>query len=333
MRALVTGVAGFVGSHLAERLVLDGHDVLGVDAFLDYYPRAFKEANLAGLRRSANFRFIEADLNDIDLNAVLHDREWVFHQAAQAGVRASWGTSFQIYTAANISATQRLLEAAVKAPVLRRLVYASSSSVYGETRDLPVTERSLTQPVSPYGVTKLAAEHLCSLYWRNFRVPTVSLRYFTVYGPRHRPDMAFHKFGKAMLEGRELTIYGDGAQSRDFTFVSDVVDANLAAAEKPGVEGMVFNIAGGTRANLHTVLATMEFIVGKPPLVRFEPSAKGDVRDTFADTSEAQRYLDFHPRVALREGLRAELEYLADLYGLSGREPLPERIAALAQAG
>lgn len=331
MRALVTGVAGFVGSNLAERLIADGHEVLGIDAFLDYYPRSFKEANLAALRQSPGFSFVEADLNDVDLRALLHGRDWVFHQAAQAGVRASWGTSFEIYTASNIRATQRLLEAAVKTPGLQRLVYASSSSVYGDTRDLPVTERSLTQPVSPYGVTKLAAEHLCSLYWRNYGVPAVSLRYFTVYGPRHRPDMAFHKFGKSMLEERELTIYGDGAQSRDFTFVSDVVEANLRAAQTAGVEGMVFNIAGGSRASLHTVLALMEGICGRVPRVRFEPVARGDVRDTYADTTLAQRYLDFHPRVSLADGLRAELAFLAELYGL-GTQPVtatpPGRLTA-----
>jgi nucleoside-diphosphate-sugar epimerase len=180
MKCLVTGVAGFVGSHLAERLIAEGHEVLGIDVFTDYYSRALKEANLRGLRQAQGFSFIEGDLNEVDLAALLADQEWVFHQAAQAGVRASWGQSFDICTACNISATQRLLEAAVGAKRLTRLVYASSSSVYGNAAVLPVTEEAPTHPVSPYGVTKLAAEHLCTLYWHSFGVPTVSLRYFTL---------------------------------------------------------------------------------------------------------------------------------------------------------
>ncbi|MBF6590967.1 MAG: GDP-mannose 4,6-dehydratase, partial [Ktedonobacterales bacterium] len=169
MRCLVTGVAGFIGSHLAERLIADGHEVLGIDTFTDYYPRPFKVANLTLLRQAERFRFVEADLNALDLAATIADRDWVFHQAAQAGVRASWGQSFEIYTACNITATQRLLEAATHAPTLKRLVYASSSSVYGNAPELPVTEETLTRPVSPYGVTKLAAEHLCSLYWHTYQ--------------------------------------------------------------------------------------------------------------------------------------------------------------------
>ncbi len=328
MRCLVTGVAGFIGSHLAERLIADGHEVLGIDAFIDSYPRRIKEANLAALRRSDRFRFLERDLNDLDLGVLLPGYDWVFHQAAQAGVRPSWGKNFTLYTACNISATQRLLEAAATSPDLKRLVYASSSSVYGDVRTLPVTEDTLTRPVSPYGVTKLAAEHLCSLYWRNWRVPVVSLRYFTVYGPRHRPDMAFHRFGKAMLEDRELTIYGDGGQTRDFTYVTDVVEANVLAATTPGVEGEVFNIAGGTRASLHQVLATIEGLVGRPPRVRFEPAARGDVRDTYAETARARQALGYSPHVGLQAGLAAELAYLSDLYAALAADGGLSRTAA-----
>lgn len=314
MRCLVTGVAGFVGSHLAERLIDDGHDVLGVDAFIDYYPRWQKQANLRQLLKHERFRFIEANLNDLDLPPLLADCDWVFHQAAQAGVRGSWGKNFAVYIECNITATQRLLEAAISAPRLRRLVYASSSSVYGDTLALPVTERTLTEPVSPYGVTKLAAEHLCTLYWRNYHVPTVSLRYFTVYGPRHRPDMAFHRFGKALIEGERVVLNGDGGQTRDFTYIADVVEANVRAAATPGVEGEVFNIAGGSRASIHQVIRTLEDLSGQKAWIDYRQPARGDVRHTYADISHAQRLLGYQPRITLRDGLAAELDYLKSIY-------------------
>lgn len=314
MRCLVTGVAGFVGSHLAERLIADGHEVVGIDAYIDYYPRSYKDANLKHLYGSSAFRFVEGDLNTLPLGELLVDREWIFHQAAQAGVRASWGQSFEVYTSCNISATQRLLEAAIEAPDLKRLVYASSSSVYGNATSLPVTEDTLTRPVSPYGVTKLAAEHLCSLYWHNYHVPSVSLRYFTVYGPRQRPDMGFHRFGKAILEGQPISVYGDGEQTRDFTYVSDVVEANIRAASVPAVEGMVFNIAGGSRVSLRDVFSTLEALSDREVLLHFEDTARGDVRDTYGDIALAQHLLGYAPRVALREGLAAELAFLQVLY-------------------
>lgn len=314
MRCLVTGVAGFVGSHLAERLLAEGHEVLGVDAFIPYYPRALKEANLRGLRQDGRFTLVETDLATAELTPLLEGRDWVFHQAAQAGVRASWGQNFEVYTSCNITATQRLLEAATRSPELKRLVYASSSSVYGDTTALPVTEQTLTQPVSPYGVTKLAAEHLCTLYWHNHRVPVVSLRYFTVYGPRHRPDMSFHIFGKALIQGNEIVVFGDGRQTRDFTYVADIVEANLRAAQTPGVEGHVFNVAGGSRVSLREAIETLEGLSGRRAQLRHVEVALGDVRDTYADTSLAQRLLGYTPRVALREGLAAELAYLETLY-------------------
>lgn len=314
MRSLVTGVAGFVGSHLAERLIAEGHEVVGVDCFTDYYPRALKEANLRALRAAERFQFVEGDLNALDLAALLADREWIFHQAGQAGVRASWGQDFDVYTACNIGATQRLLEASVGAPRLRRFVYASSSSVYGDAPTLPVTEETLPRPLSPYGVTKLAAEHLCLLYWKSYRVPTVALRYFTVYGPRQRPDMAFHRFGKAMLEGSELHVFGDGEQTRDFTYVGDIVEANLLAADAPEAAGHVFNIAGGSRVALREVLDLLERLSGRQANVCFEASARGDARDTYADTTQARRMLGYSPKVALCEGLAAELAYLRELY-------------------
>src|SRR5262245_53405586 len=217
MKALVTGAAGFIGSTLVERLLRDGADVVGIDCFTDYYPRAIKEHNLSVARTHAAFRFVEARLQDANLNALLADRTHIFHLAAQAGVRKSWGTDFTVYTVNNIDATQVLLESCVGRPI-ERLVYSSSSSVYGDDVPLPMREDALPQPLSPYGVTKLAAEQLCILYWQNFKVPTVSLRYFTVYGPRQRPDMGFHKFLLAVRRGEPIPVFGDGEQTRDFTY-------------------------------------------------------------------------------------------------------------------
>jgi len=308
VRALITGAAGFVGSHLADQLLAAGHEVVGVDCFLDYYPRAVKESNLVAARGSARFEFHEADIVRADLDALLDGVDWVFHQAAQAGVRASWGSEFKIYSDNNVYATQRLLEACRKRPP-RKFVYASSSSVYGDTDDLPMRESSATRPVSPYGVTKLAGEHLAWLYWKSFAIPTVSLRYFTVYGPRQRPDMAFHRFVRAVLRDEEITLYGDGAQSRDFTYVGDIIDANIAAAERD-VAGRVFNIGGGSRTTVNEVIAEIARIAGREPRVHRHEMQKGDVQHTAADTSAARAALGFEPRVSLREGLRREVEWL-----------------------
>ncbi|RMF20329.1 MAG: NAD-dependent epimerase/dehydratase family protein [Deltaproteobacteria bacterium] len=310
MKVLVTGVAGFVGSSLADRLLADGHEVVGIDCFLDYYPREVKVRNLASARSHERFRFVEASLVDAPLDDLLDGVDWVFHQAAQAGVRASWGDDFRIYSDNNVYATQRLLEHCKEKPI-RKFVYASSSSVYGDTDELPMRETSPTRPVSPYGVTKLAAEHLTWLYWKNYGVPTVSLRYFTVYGPRQRPDMAFHRFIRAVLDDRELVLYGDGDQSRDFTFISDVIDANLAAAAGE-VSGECFNIGGGSRRTVNEVIETIGAIVGKTPRVRRLDVQKGDVRHTAADTARARAALGFQPKVDLREGLEREVAWLRE---------------------
>ncbi|MGH7898380.1 MAG: NAD-dependent epimerase/dehydratase family protein [Candidatus Binatia bacterium] len=312
MKCLVTGAAGFIGSHLAERLSDLGHEVRGVDNFLDYYPRAMKERNLAEIGERGNFRLLESDLARDDLRPLCDGVDWVFHQAAQAGVRASWGRDFEIYALHNVLATQRLLEAAGDAGV-GRFLYASSSSVYGDTRDLPMREDSLPRPVSPYGVSKLAAEHLCWLYWRSQSVPTVSLRYFTVYGPRQRPDMAFHRFLKGALRDEEITLYDDGEQTRDFTYVSDVVSANLAAAER-GEGGEVFNIGGGSEVSVNRVLETIEKISGRRLRVRRAERQKGDVRHTAADCERARVRLGFRPEVALGEGLDREWRWIREAY-------------------
>ena len=310
MNAFVTGAAGFIGSTLVDRLLAEGHDVVGVDCFIDYYPRAIKESNIAAARSHSRFRFIDAPLQDLDLRDLLRDRSHIFHLAAQAGVRKSWGRDFAIYTVNNIDATQVLLEAC-RGLAVQKLVYSSSSSVYGDNVPLPMHEGVLPQPVSPYGVSKLAAEQLCNLYFLNFSVPAVSLRYFTVYGPRQRPDMAFHKFIRATLRGEPISVYGDGEQTRDFTFVADAVEANLLAAER-GVPGRVYNIGGGSRVSVNHVLEMIGRVVGRPPIVVVQDSQKGDMRHTYADTSLARADLKFAAAVGLEQGLTAEYRWLSE---------------------
>jgi nucleoside-diphosphate-sugar epimerase len=310
VKALVTGVAGFIGSTLAEKLVADGADVVGIDCFTDYYPRPVKERNLSGLIAQPRFRFVEATIQHADLPVLLKDRTHVFHLAAQAGVRKSWGRDFAVYTVNNIEATQVLLEAACAAPTLERIVYASSSSVYGDGVAMPMREDALPQPVSPYGVTKLAAEQLCYLYHVNYGAPTVALRYFTVYGPRQRPDMGFHKFLSAAICNEPITVYGDGEQTRDFTFVHDAVAATAAAAVR-GVPGRVYNIGGGSRVSINQVFEMIGRVSGRQPRIEVDPAQKGDMRHTYADTSLAQADLGFRPTVGLEEGIAAEYRWLS----------------------
>jgi nucleoside-diphosphate-sugar epimerase len=312
MRAVVTGVAGFIGSTLAELLVAAGHDVTGIDCFLDYYPREAKERNLEALRANPRFRFVEASLVEADLAGAVDGADWVFHQAAQAGVRSSWGEDFRIYSDNNVYATQRLLEACRATSSLRKFVYASSSSVYGDAEDLPSRETATPKPVSPYGVSKLAAEHLVWLYFKNFGLPTVSLRYFTVYGPRQRPDMAFHRFINSVLDGEPIVLYGDGEQSRDFTFVGDIVAANVAAAEAKAT-GTVYNLGGGSRTTVNEVISTIGELIGRMPNVDRREVQKGDVKHTAADTSAARRDIGFAPKVALAEGLARQVQWQKDV--------------------
>jgi nucleoside-diphosphate-sugar epimerase len=310
MKALITGVAGFIGSTLAERLCNDGADLVGIDCFTDYYPRVVKERNLSALQGHPRFKLVESSIQAADLNALLADRTHVFHLAAQAGVRKSWGRDFSVYTVNNIEATQVLLEACTK-QTLERIVYASSSSVYGDHVALPMREDALPQPVSPYGVTKLAAEQLCYLYHANYGVPTVSVRYFTVYGPRQRPDMGFHRFLRATLRGEPITVYGDGEQTRDFTFVADAVDATIAASTR-GVPGRVYNIGGGSRVTINEVFEMIGRVSGRRPLITAGSVQKGDMRHTYADTRLARTDLGFAPAVTLEDGLAAEYKWLAD---------------------
>jgi UDP-glucose 4-epimerase len=310
MKALVTGAAGFIGSTLSERLTADGADVVGLDCFTDYYPRPMKERNLATLRTNPRFTFVESTIQDADLTGVLAGCTHVFHLAAQAGVRKSWGRDFGVYTINNVDATQVLLEAVAAARHIERVVYASSSSVYGDLVAMPMREDALPQPVSPYGVTKLAAEQLCYLYYINHQVPTVSLRYFTVYGPRQRPDMGFHKFLRAAIRREPMSLFGDGEQTRDFTYVHDAVSATIAAATR-GVPGRVYNIGGGSRVSMNHVLEIIERVAGRQLTVNRDDAQKGDMRHTYAETTLARQDLGFAPRFGLEEGLAAEFQWLS----------------------
>jgi nucleoside-diphosphate-sugar epimerase len=319
-RVLVTGAAGFIGSHLVERLLQEGAAVVGVDSFEDYYPRPLKEANLSLALGEPRFTFLEASLHALAsesgsdgstrLEELVGSCDHVYHLAAQAGVRASWGRSFSVYAENNVLATQLVLEACRDSGV-RSVVYASSSSVYGDSPTLPLREDAVCRPISPYGVTKLAGEHLALLYWTCHGVPAVSLRFFTVYGPRQRPDMAFNIFLRALLEGRPLVVYGDGRQTRDFTFIADIVEALVRAATAPA--GSVMNLGGGSRVSLNDVLEVLAEVTGTHPDIRIEAKQAGDVQDTWADLSRARELIGYEPAVSLDEGLAAEYAWMRAL--------------------
>ncbi|MCM3880750.1 MAG: GDP-mannose 4,6-dehydratase [Vicinamibacterales bacterium] len=311
MNALVTGAAGFIGSNLCAALLDSGSAVTAIDSFTDYYPRPLKEANLSTLEGRSGFTFVEGAVQEIDLKPLLAGITHIFHLAAQAGVRKSWGRAFDVYTRNNVEASQRLLEAIVGLPV-ERFVYASSSSVYGDHVALPMKEDAYLQPLSPYGVSKLAGEHLAHLYWANYGVPAVSLRYFTVYGPRQRPDMGFHRFFTAVKQNQAISVYGDGEQTRDFTFVGDTVVATMAAASR-GIPGRVYNVGGGSRVSLNHVLDLISKVTGRPVAIHREPDQKGDMRHTYADTSAARRDLGFVPRVSLEEGLTQQYRWMSNV--------------------
>jgi UDP-glucose 4-epimerase len=313
--ALVTGAAGFIGSHLVERLLADGLSVTGVDAFTDTYDPAIKRANIAGALGHPRFRLVELDLGSADLSG-LPPVQVVFHQAAKAGVRASWGADFASYAHHNVLATQRLLER-YKAEDLERFVYASSSSIYGDAERFPTDEDMRPRPFSPYGVTKLAGEHLALLYGRNFGMPVVALRYFTVYGPRQRPDMAFHRFCRAMMSSEPIVVYGDGRQSRDFTFVADAIEGNVRAWTRSAPQG-VYNVGGGSQVEVLEAIGTLERMLGVKATLRFEPRPPGDPLRTRADATRIRADLGFVPSVGIEQGLAAQAEWARGLYGRRG---------------
>jgi nucleoside-diphosphate-sugar epimerase len=305
MVALVTGAAGFIGSHLCERLLAEGDEVRAVDAFTDYYPRSRKEANIAPLLDEERFVLVEADLADASLAALIGGVDVVYHLAAQPGVRSSWGPDFATYIRNNVLVTQRLLEAC-RDQLTGKVVFASSSSVYGDAESYPTSELIRPQPVSPYGVTKLAAEQLCEVYRVNFGLPTASLRLFTVYGPRQRPDMAFSRLVHHAVHGGGFELYGDGEQTRDCTFVGDVVTALRDAATSDWVG--VANIGGGQRVSMNEAIARLSNICGPVDVLR-KPRAAGDLRHTGADTRVAAAGFGYQPRTTLDEGLEAMVEW------------------------
>jgi nucleoside-diphosphate-sugar epimerase len=317
MRALVTGAAGFIGSHLSERLVADGAAVVGVDSFTDYYDPERKRRHIADLLEDQGFTLIEGSLAELDLASLLDGVDAVYHLAGQPGVRVSWGESFDVYLRENVLATQRLLEAC-KETMPDRFVFASSSSIYGEADRFPTTEQATPRPMSPYGVSKLAAEHLCLLYESSFGVPATALRYFSVYGPRQRPDMALARFIEAAIEERPLPVFGDGRQSRDFTYVGDVVEATVLAGAR-GAPGAVYNVAGGSRVTVLEMIAAMERALGKRISLDHQPPSPGDPRQTGGDTTAARRDLGFTPAMPFEDGVVAQVEAHLALAGAGAR--------------
>lgn len=314
LTSLVTGVAGFIGSHLAETLLNQGHHIIGIDELNDYYDRRQKQTNLQLLQQYPHFTFIADSIQNLNWKTLLHNVQIIYHQAAQAGVRASWGQNFKDYTERNLNATQIILEACRETTSLQRLVFASSSSVYGNAETIPTTEQTPTQPVSPYGITKLAAEQLCHLYHHHFGVPITSLRYFTVYGPRQRPDMAFHKFFRATLQNQPITILGDGQQTRNYTYVSDIVAANLAAATSDQALGQIINIGGNACVSLETILNLIEKITQIPLEKNYLPYAVGDAKHTNADITLAAQLLNYRPQIDLETGLTKEWQWIREYY-------------------
>lgn len=314
MKVLVTGVAGFIGSRIASRLLSEGYDVLGIDSVTGYYDLAIKRENLSNLE-SRNFEFVEKDINTADIDTLFDGVEVVIHQSGQPGVRSSWGSEFGEYLSANVLATQRLLEAGLRKPGLRRFVYASSSSIYGDAQNYPCVETDRPRPVSPYGVTKLAAEHLVTLYATNYGLSTVSLRYFTVYGPRQRPDMAFTRFFRAAIRREPITIFGSGEQIRDFTFIDDVVDANIRVAFEPISPGSVFNVSGGSSVTVNEVLEIVSELHRQPIDIHRTSGVKGDVFRTGGSSEAIKKAAGWKPSTPLRQGLLLQYDWAARWFG------------------
>ncbi len=305
MTCLVTGCAGFIGSHLAERLLAEGRKVIGIDCFTDYYARSVKERNLASFQSHPNFTFSERDLSTDELTDIVDGAEVVFHLAGMPGLNRSW-TDFDGYNRHNLTATHRLLEALRSRAGLRKFVYVSTSSVYG--RYASGDESLPTRPSSPYGVTKLAGENLARVFHDEFGIPSVVLRYFSVYGPRQRPDMGYHLFIDAILKGNPIKLTGDGLQVRGNTYVSDCVDATMMAGFH-ALPGETFNVGGGELTTVIEIIRKIERIAGRPAIIERHPNRKGDQIATGADVGKLARHLGWKPTTTLDEGLAEQIAW------------------------
>ncbi|WP_332694676.1 NAD-dependent epimerase/dehydratase family protein [Halalkalibacter lacteus] len=313
MNILVTGAAGFIGSSLCEVLLEDPKiKVVGIDAFIGPTSKQITRQNVQSLLTHPRFTFFEENLLDIEWGAHLQGIDYVYHLAGIPGVRSSWGPEFQSYVENNIEVTQRLLEASKHFP-LKKFIYSSTSSVYGEKTG-KVTEDATAEPLSPYGITKLTGEYLCHVYRQSFGVPTVILRYFTVYGPRQRSDMAFHKFIKSIIERKPIYIYGDGQQTRDFTYIRDCAVATASVIHAKGVVGETINIGGKERASVLDVIHLLENLVNEKANLKFVSKAIGEPKHTWADISKAEMFLNYQPTVDLNSGLEKEIKYLQTIY-------------------
>jgi UDP-glucuronate 4-epimerase len=313
MKILVTGAAGFIGSHLCEKLLTDQqNEVIGVDTFIGPTPNGLKQVNLENLRKHPRFQLMEADLMTANLEKMFHEIDVIYHLAGMPGIRSSWGKDFGPYVTNNIVVTQRLLEAAKNQP-LQKFIYASTSSVYGE-KDGKVMENAYLTPLSPYGITKLTGEHLCNVYHKSYNIPVVTVRFFTVYGPRQRPDMAFHRFITQILKGEPITIYGDGTQSRDFTYVSDCVEGISTIVYKENLIGQTINIGGKERATVNEVISFIEQLTGKKASIDYSEKISGEPKHTWADISNAKKLLGYDPKITLKEGLAQEIDYIRFVY-------------------
>ena len=307
--ALITGVAGFIGSSLAEKLLKDNFKVIGIDSFTNYYSLHIKEKNIENCLKHSNFSFIRQDLDALDLSTIFENVEYAFHLSAQPGARTSWGKEFATYVKNNVSVTQKILESLKNNTTLKKFVLASSSSVYGNQSSIMNEETSLTRPVSPYGVTKLAAENLANLYFKNYGIPTISLRYFTVYGPKQRPDMAFTRFFYSIIKDKKLAIFGNGEQTRDFTYVDDIVKATINAATSDSV-GEILNIGGGSVFSLAQIIEFMKEITEKELEIDFKNEQKGDVKHTSADISKSEKLINYKSSTDIKYGLTQQYEYI-----------------------
>jgi len=307
--AVVTGVAGFIGSSLAEKLLKENFKVVGIDCFTDYYSKNIKKKNLTNCLKNEHFTFIQKNILELDLEPIIKNSQCLFHQAAQPGVRASWGSQFDTYVKDNILVTQKNLESAKEVKTFEKIVMASSSSVYGNQEGKMIEESTLTKPISPYGATKLVAENLGNLYAENFDLPVISLRYFTVYGPRQRPDMAFSKFIRSNISNKEIEVFGDGNQIRDFTYISDIVEANILSMNSSSKSG-IFNIGGGSTHSVNQILEMIKNITGNENIIKFKPKQNGDVFKTESDIEKARKNLNYSPKIDIKKGLENQFQWI-----------------------